>query len=141
MLFFFVQAPPKHKVCLHQALEYFTGDVITFDADVVLPYPIAGSIYGLQHTRQIFIGGNHREDLDDPSAIQQLQKSLSWFIPTLIDAKVVSKWTGTRAKQEDNQPLFAEIEPNLIYFGALGGRGFLCSSYLARELVQGLLES
>ncbi len=123
------------------SLEYFSGDVIGFESNLDLPYPIAGAIYGLQHQKQLFIGGNHREaNQDDPTAVQQLQKSSSWFIPALKEAKVLSKWTGTRAKQEDNQPLFAEIEPNLIFFGALGGRGFLCSSYLARELVQGLLK-
>jgi glycine/D-amino acid oxidase-like deaminating enzyme len=120
-------------------LEHFTGDVVTFESDVTLPYPIAGAIYGLQHNNQVLIGGNHREELDDPSAVQQLQKSSSWFIPALKEAYVLSKWTGTRARQEDNQPLFAEIEPNLIFFGALSGRGFLCSSYLAKTLVESLL--
>jgi glycine/D-amino acid oxidase-like deaminating enzyme len=123
-------------------LEYHAGDVVTFESRLNLPYPIAGAVYGLQHQDRVFIGGNHREAVqDDPAAVEQLQKSSSWFIPALKEAKVISKWTGTRVKQQDNQPLIAEIEPNLIFFGALGGRGFLCSSYLARLLVENLLES
>jgi glycine oxidase len=122
-------------------LEYFSGDVIGFESEVKFPFPIAGAIYGLQHHNKVFIGGNHREvNQDDPTAIEQLQKSSSWFIPALKDAKVISKWTGTRAKRGDNQPLFAELEPNLIFFGALGGRGFLCSSYLSKILASSLLE-
>lgn len=119
-------------------LEYVSGDLVTFEVKGDLPYPVAGAIYGLQHGRNVYIGGNHRAHPEDPAAVQRLQKSASWFIPSLKEAKVMSTWSGTRARQEDNQPLLAELAPNLIFFGALSGRGFLCSSYLCKILVENL---
>jgi glycine/D-amino acid oxidase-like deaminating enzyme len=118
------------------SLEFLSGDVIGLEADLTLPYPLAGAIYGAQKKRLVYMGGNHRQHgQDDPTAAQQLQRASSWFIPALKDAKVVSQWTGVRAKQEDNQPLIAELQPRLFFFGALGGRGFLCANYLAKQLV------
>jgi glycine/D-amino acid oxidase-like deaminating enzyme len=120
-------------------LEYHAGDVIGLNANVQLPYPIAGAIYGASHEGVVYMGGNHRdEDDNDDYHLQQLQKSSSWFIPVLKDAKRISHWSGVRAKQENNEPLIKEIEPNLYFFGALGGRGFLCGYYLAKRLAHEL---
>ncbi len=117
-------------------LDYQAGDVIALQSDLALLHPIAGAIYGASHEGIVYMGGNHRdEDDEDIYHLEQLQKSSSWFIPTLKDVKRISNWSGVRAKQEDNEPLVREIEPNLYFFGALGGRGFLCAYYLAKQLV------
>lgn len=116
------------------AFEPMAGDVIALDADVPMPYPLAGVLYGMKHKGLIHIGGNHRENLEaEPSDIARLQKSSSWFIGALADADIVNTWSGMRAKRPDNQPLIIQLNPNIWFFGALGGRGFLCSYYLAQE--------
>jgi glycine/D-amino acid oxidase-like deaminating enzyme len=121
-------------------LEYHAGDVIGLESDVKLPYPIAGAIYGAGHEGVFHMGGNHRaEDDNDEYHLTQLQKSSSWFIPALKDAKRISTWSGVRAKQEDNEPIIKELEPNLFFFGALGGRGFLCAYHLAKQLAERLI--
>lgn len=120
-------------------LERIEGDVIALNADLAMPYPIAGAIYGMQKGKQVFMGGNHRaENETDPNAIHRLKKSSSWFIKALADTPVASAWSGVRAKREDNQPLITELEKDVWFVGALGGRGFLCSYYLAKELCQRL---
>ncbi len=122
-------------------LEYHAGDVISLEANVTLPYPIAGAIYGASHEGVVYMGGNHRgEDDDDVYHLEQLQKSSSWFIPALKDAKRISHWSGVRAKQESNEPLVRELEPNLYFIGALGGRGFLCAYHLAKQLTTKLMQ-
>jgi glycine/D-amino acid oxidase-like deaminating enzyme len=121
-------------------LEYHAGDVIGLESNVTLPHPIAGAIYGASHRGVVYMGGNHRDEDDhDDYHLQQLQKSSSWFIPDLKNAKRVSSWSGVRAKQESNEPLVELLEPNLYFFGALGGRGFLCAHYLAKQFAKNLM--
>jgi glycine/D-amino acid oxidase-like deaminating enzyme len=123
-------------------LEYHAGDVIALESNVALPYPIAGAIYGASHEGVVYMGGNHRDEEDDDEYhLQQLQKSSSWFIPALKDAKQISHWSGIRAKQENNEPLVKELEPNLYFFGALGGRGFLCAHHLAKQFAKDVANS
>ncbi|MGL4611528.1 MAG: NAD(P)/FAD-dependent oxidoreductase [Trueperaceae bacterium] len=123
-------------------LEYHAGDVIALSSDVTLPYPIAGAIYGSSHEGVVYMGGNHRdEDDNDEYHLQQLQKSSSWFISELKNAKRISHWWGVRAKQENNEPVVKELELNLFFFGALGGRGFLCAYHLAKQLTTQIMES
>jgi glycine/D-amino acid oxidase-like deaminating enzyme len=123
-------------------LEYQAGDVIGLESDATLPYPIAGAIYGSSLGGIAYMGGNHRdEDDDDVYHLEQLQQSSSWFIPTLRDAKRISTWSGVRAKQENNEPLVKELEPNLWFFGALGGRGFLCAYHLAKQFVGNIMDT
>jgi glycine/D-amino acid oxidase-like deaminating enzyme len=122
-------------------LEYHAGDVIGLETNIQLPYPIAGAIYGSSHEGVVYMGGNHRdEDENDDYHLQQLQKSSSWFIPALKDAKRISVWSGVRAKQENNEPMIQELEPSLFFFGALGGRGFLCAYDLAKQLTMQLVQ-
>lgn len=122
-------------------LEYHAGDVVGLEADVQLPYPIAGAIYGASHEGIVYMGGNHRdEDDNDEYHLQQLQKSSSWFIPALKNAKRISSWSEVRAKQENNEPLVKMLEPNLYFFGALGGRGFLCAYYLAKMFAENFFD-
>jgi glycine/D-amino acid oxidase-like deaminating enzyme len=118
-------------------LEYHAGDIIGLESTVTLPYPIAGAIYGTSHEGVVYMGGNHRDEEDnDDYHLQQLQKSSSWFIPALKGAKRISTWSGVRAKQENNEPLIRMLEPNLYFFGALGGRGFLCAHHLAKQFAK-----
>jgi glycine/D-amino acid oxidase-like deaminating enzyme len=123
-------------------LEYHAGDVIGLESNTQLTYPIAGAIYGSSHEGVVYMGGNHRdEDDDDEYHLTQLQKSSSWFIPALKDARRISNWSGVRAKQENNEPMIKELESNLFFFGALGGRGFLCAYHLAKQLAKNLANS
>jgi glycine/D-amino acid oxidase-like deaminating enzyme len=123
-------------------LEYQAGDVIALESTIALPQPIAGAIYGGSREGVVYMGGNHRdEDDEDVYHLEQLQKSSSWFIPALKDAKRIFNWSGVRAKQESNEPLVKELEPNLYYFGAFGGRGFLCAYHLAKQLVGQVAQS
>lgn len=121
-------------------LERLAGDVIGLDVGDTVTYPIAGAVYGAQKGATMFVGGNHRPQGEpDPNAVSRLQTSASWFVKALKDAPVSSHWTGVRAKREDNQPLVLELVPNLWVYGALAGRGFLCSGYLSRQLARQLL--
>ena len=123
-------------------LERVEGDVLSFDTDLELPKPIAGAVYGAQTRAGITMGGNHRPLGEiDPEAVPRLQKSSGWFIKGLSDAAIAAHWTGVRAKREDNNPLITELEPNLWFYGALGGRGFLCSAYLSGDLAAKLVGS
>ena len=120
-------------------LERLAGDIIELNTNVAMPYPIAGAVYGMSKGASVFMGGNHRPaEADDPEAAVRLQESSSWFVKPLKNADLLSTWTGVRAKREDNQPLVVELEPHLWFYGALAGRGFLCSAHLSRQLAQRL---
>ena len=121
-------------------LERLAGDIVRLETDFTLPLPLAGAVYGAQKEGDVFVGGNHRAAGEaDPDAAERLQRSASWFVKDLGEARLASVWTGVRAKQEGNEPLVAELEPDLWFYGALAGRGFLCASYLSRRLAQRLL--
>ena len=121
-------------------LERLAGDVIGLKTQTPLPYPIAGAIYGAKKGDTVFIGGNHRpENAQDPEAATRLRDSSGWFVKDLKEAQLISQWTGVRAKREDNAPLICELEPGIWFYSALGGRGFLCSAYLSRQLAGRLL--
>ena len=123
-------------------LERLAGDVVELRSGVVLPYPIAGAVYGMSKGNSVFMGGNHRPAGErDPEAAERLQNSAGWFIKPLKDTELLSVWTGVRAKKEDNQPLVTELEPDLWFYGALAGRGFLCAAYLSRRLARQLARS
>lgn len=120
-------------------LERLAGDVVRLETDLTLPLPLAGAVYGAQKEGDVFVGGNHRaEGEDDPGAAARLQHSASWFIKDLAQARLTSVWTGVRAKQEGNEPLLRELEPDLWFYGAFAGRGFLCAPYLSRRLARQL---
>lgn len=117
--------------------ERLAGDVIGLAGSAPMPYPIAGAVYGAKDADITFIGGNHRSaDESDSEAAMLLQKSASWFVPSLRDAELVSTWTGVRAKQADNTPLVKEVAPKVWFLGALAGRGFLCAYAEARGLAE-----
>lgn len=120
--------------------EPMAGDVIALEANITMPYPIAGAIYGMQNKGLIYMGGNHRERLEpEAEDIERLKESSSWFLKDLKDSAITQVWSGIRAKSADNKPLLTELHPNLWFFGALGGRGFLCSYHLANVLAKKLV--
>ena len=120
-------------------LERVEGDVLSFATDLELSRPIAGAVYGAQTSSGVTMGGNHRPLGEvDAGAVPRLQKSSGWFIRGLADAPITSHWRGVRAKRENNAPLISELQPGLWFYGALGGRGFLCSAYLSEKLVEKL---
>jgi glycine/D-amino acid oxidase-like deaminating enzyme len=119
--------------------ERLAGDVIGLSGSASMPYPIAGAVYGAKDEQITYIGGNHRPAGErDPEAAALLQKSASWFVPSLQDAERVSVWTGVRAKQAGGKPLMKEVAPNVWFLGALAGRGFLCAYAEARALAHHL---
>lgn len=119
------------------SFESMAGDVIALDAsylDSPLNYPIAGAVYGAALKKTFFIGGNHRDDTPDPSAAAQLQNAAAWFMPQLKEAKLLSTWSGVRAKRENLLPLVEDLSPNITFVGAFAGRGFLCSALYAQDI-------
>ena len=121
--------------------ERLAGDVIGLSGSAPMPHPIAGAVYGAKADTVTFIGGNHRPaGTNDPEAARLLQKSASWFVPSLRDADHVSTWTGVRVKQESNKPLVKEVAPKVWFLGALAGRGFLCA-YADRSSFGGAFSS
>ena len=116
------------------------GEVVALKTPLSLALPVAGAVYGTQRRGGTFyIGGNHRNpEQEDPEAPTKLQASMSWFLPELKNAERTSVWTGVRAGQAGQTPLTTELQPGLWFFGALAGRGFLCSALLSRQLSQRL---
>tara|TARA_Y100001960_G_C14726613_1_gene855275 strand:+ start:678 stop:1691 length:1014 start_codon:yes stop_codon:yes gene_type:complete len=116
-------------------LQLLAGDVIGLSPTPKLPFPIAGAVYGATLKNKAFIGGNHRPvGKYDQSIAESLRTSFSWFVPDLQVASVRSVWTGVRAKRPNNVPLLTELQPGLWFLGALAGRGFLASAWLAKKL-------
>ncbi|UCH24493.1 MAG: FAD-binding oxidoreductase [Trueperaceae bacterium] len=121
-------------------VERVAGDMIGLSSKALLPLPIAGAVYGASRGEQTFVGGNHRPiHQEDPSAPEKLRNALGWFAPHLKRAPQTNRWTGVRARQADRTPLLEQLGPGLWVFGALAGRGFLCSAHLSRQLAGKLL--
>lgn len=136
----------KTFITLLPKLTYTAGEVVTLNnipnSTLNLAYPLAGAVYATQIAQKIYIGGNHRPlNEEDSKAASKLQRSVSWFIPSLKFAEQASVWTGKRAKTEHNQPILKELKPRLWFIGALAGRGFLCAAYLAKKVAQEALQS
>ena len=120
-------------------LEYLAGDMLCLESSLALPYPLAGAVYGGRSKDGVCVGGNHRAgEQAEPEALAGLQKAVSWFIPQLAQTKLSRVWTGVRARTADNQPLFTQLAAKLWFFGAFGGRGFLCARYLAQQVAKQL---
>ena len=120
-------------------LEQSAGDVIGLQPSPDAPYPVAGSVYGAQRGNTFWLGGNHRPvGASDSGAAAQLHRSGGYFLPALAQAERISHWQGVRGQRPDRQPLLAELEPDLWYLGAFGGRGFLCAALLAERLAHRL---
>ena len=128
------QLPLKQTASLPK-LQITDGEVISLNYEPNLPHPIAGAIYGGQHGSRIHIGGNHRQHGEsDPTAPEQLQESVGWFVPELREAEQLNVWTGSRLKTEDSHPVVRQLDSKLYFVGAMAGRGFLVGCRVARAL-------
>lgn len=139
-------------------LERMAGEIVSLSADVSLDYPLAGAVYGAQHQQRMYVGGNHRpakllneqsfreQSLSEEQVIgqaareaaQHLQQSAGWFIPSLLQATRTDIWTGVRCKTKGALPRVVSLTPRLHFVGAMAGRGFLCSAYVAQEIARTL---
>ena len=126
-------------------LELVAGEVIGLTLptrEAVLPYPLAGAIYGAQVKETFYLGGNHRPaEQTDESAPAQLQRAGGWFVPALKEADLMSVWHGVRVKAENNLPVVRQLQPGLWFAGGLAGRGFLAAAQVAKTLSDELLAS
>ncbi|MEX2542451.1 MAG: FAD-dependent oxidoreductase [Trueperaceae bacterium] len=120
-------------------LDRIAGDQITLASDTPLPYPVAGSVYLASTGNRVLLGGNHRDPgISDPHAPELLRASAARMIPPLAEAPIVDVWTGVRAKRPNNLPMVEELESDLWFLGAFGGRGFLTAPLLASRLADTL---
>ena len=126
-------------------LGHVAGEVIGLELGApppVLPYPLAGAVYGAARGRTFYLGGNHRPAAQtDDTAPAQLQRAGGWFIPALQSAQLGSVWHGVRAKTPDHQPIVRQLGPGLWFAGALAGRGFLGAAQVARTVIAALTEA
>ena len=121
------------------ALQRLAGEVLRLQApnhdSHAMPYALAGAIYAAATPEAVYVGGNHRDaQQDDPSAAAQLHKAAAWFLPPLQHYQCKQVWTGVRAKTADNAPRVLELQPGLVFVGAMAGRGFLVAAHVAAQL-------
>jgi len=130
--------PPEQTSSLPE-FQITDGEVISLDYEPSLPHPIAGAIYGGQRDAQVHIGGNHRQHGEsDSTAPEQLQESVSWFVPELKQAQRLNTWTGSRLKTKDSHPVVKQLDTQLYFIGAMAGRGFLVSTNISKKLSKSL---
>jgi glycine/D-amino acid oxidase-like deaminating enzyme len=94
--------------------------------------PLAGSIGIVFRGRQVIVSGAAHSG--DDADVGRLRSSAAWFVPALATAPVSAVWRGVRARRPSGVPVVRELTRGLTLFGALGGRGFLCSALLAETL-------
>lgn len=98
--------------------------------------PIAGTL-GIVFTGAgaVISGTAHSGDGAD---VERLVAAASWFVPGVAGAEITGVWRGTRARRPSGVPVVRRLRGGLTLFGALGGRGFLCSALLAEALAKRL---
>jgi len=117
--------------------EKIVGDSAAFKSNVKMPYAMSGAVSGMSLDGYIQLGGNHRAvGEEDPDALEKLRRPFAWVIKDLQNAEVLSVYTATRSKAADNKPYWLLLEPNRYFLGHFGGRGFLCSAKLAKQLAE-----
>lgn len=110
-------------------LERLRGDIVTLRGGPALPLPLAGGVYGGSDGDVTYVGGGHRPpETTDPEATARLQAALARHVPGMDRAHAVDAWSGVRARTADLRPWVEELRPGLWWFGAFGGRGFLCAA-------------
>lgn len=99
--------------------------------------PIAGSL-GIVFTggKAVITGTAHTGDEAD---VTRLVSSAAWFVPAVAGAPVTSVWRGVRARRPSGVPVVRRLRSGVTLFGAMGGRGFLCSALVAESLADRLV--
>jgi len=116
-------------------LELAPGVAATFELEHDLGRdqpPLAGSIGIVFAGSRAFVSGGALTG--DDADVERLRSSAAWFVPSLAAARVTSVWRGVRARRPSGIPVARRLRSGLTLFGALGGRGFLCSSSVAAGL-------
>lgn len=109
-------------------LEYLRGDIVALAGAPALPLPLAGGVYAGTAGGVTRVGGGHRPaGQDDPEGPTRLRDAAARHAPALADAAITGQWGGVRARTADLRPWIAELAPGAWWFGAFGGRGFLCA--------------
>ncbi|MEJ2289799.1 MAG: FAD-dependent oxidoreductase [Deinococcales bacterium] len=123
-------------------LRTVAGDVVEVATDALSATPsrpLGGSVYAAFADGRGFVGGSHRDpEVPDPEGPKRLLQRLDAVLPGIGTATGLSLWSGVRAQASTPRPLVTELEPGVAFFGALSGRGFLCSADLAERLAERL---
>ena len=68
-----------------------------------------------------------------------LRDALAWAVPDVRRASLEVAWFGVRARRPSGTPVVRRLGQHLTYYGALGGRGYLCAADLSEKLAERLL--
>lgn len=119
-------------------LRYVAGEMVEVATDGLTPaprLPLGGSVYAAFERGRGYVGGGHRDpEAPDPQAPRRLLERLDETLPGIGAGPGLALWSGVRAAGETPRPLVLEAAPHVTFFGALSGRGFLISAYLAERL-------
>jgi len=119
-------------------LSTVAGEVVTVATAGVVAAPspgLGGPVYAAFDGEHGFVGGSHRDpEAPDPEAPKRLLARLDRIVPGVGAAPATGLWSGVRARGDTPRPLVTDLAPGLTFFGALSGRGFLCSAALAEAL-------
>lgn len=114
------------------------GEVVTVPLTELsaLPGPaLGGPVYAAFDAVSAFVGGSHRDpETPDPEAPKRLLARLARTLPGVERAAATSLWSGVRARGATPRPQVETVAAGVSFFGALSGRGFLCSAALAETL-------
>ena len=106
-----------------------------------------GYYYFRNYGERIIFGGGRNLDFKQEETIDfkfnnmiidDLKSKLSKMIIPGIDFEIEDKWTGIMGFTEDKLPLIKRISKNVIAAISCNGMGIALSSFVAKELVEGL---
>ncbi len=140
------------------ALTRVAGDGVRLAWDGPPLPALAGAVNAAFHPGGVWITGGHlnvasddvgttsaaeeapaADTMSDDDAPERLRTALAWALPSLRDAAVLGRWRGVRARAEQPYPVVCEVAPNVTFYGALAGRGFLCGPDLSARLADAIL--
>ncbi|MEO9885507.1 MAG: FAD-dependent oxidoreductase [Balneola sp.] len=121
------------------------GQVAVFECENEFPYDSAVSATGYFASidKKTFVAGstyehNFDHENTDEKGLNYVQNRLLRVIPQLENKiTLISQWSGIRASTRDRMPIVGSHPtiPNCTVFTALGSKGLLYSSLIAKELV------
>ncbi len=119
-------------------MRHVAGEVVEVATDGLTPpprLPLGGSVYAAFEEGRGYVGGSHRDpEVPDPQAPRRLLERLDRTLPGIGAGPGLALWSGVRASGDTPRPLVVERAPRVTFFGALSGRGFLVSAFLAERL-------